>query len=273
MHTARSVVLSTVDAGIAVVTLNRPDSLNAMSADLMETLRECLLAASEDSDVRCVVLRGAGTSFCAGGDINEIAERQAQTTESSSPGATTERYHRTLIRHSESVTLLRTMPKPTIAAVHGWAVGGGMSLALAADFRLVARGARMRAGFASNSLSGDFGISSLLLRAVGTLRARELLMLDPVIDSSMAEMLGLATLVCEDDEMEAELKRFAGSLASAPTIALGRMKDNLNLAETHTLTEVIAAESANQRVTANTSDAHEAARARATRREARFTGQ
>jgi 2-(1,2-epoxy-1,2-dihydrophenyl)acetyl-CoA isomerase len=266
------VVLSSDEPGVATITLNRPDVLNAMSVELMESLRSTLVDVAEDPAVRCVLLRGAGRSFCAGGDFADIEGRRRSFAESDGPGAVAEGYHRLMIRHTESVSLLRAMPKPTIAVVQGWAVGGGMSLALAADFRVIETSTRLRAGFAARSLSGDFGISWLLVSAVGGARARDLLMRDRVVDAQTAMQLGLATTCCALEDLDATGTELAASLAAAPTIALGRMKDNLNAAETYPLSELLVRESANQRVAATTSDAREAGLALAEGRDPVFTG-
>ena len=265
-------VLIEVENGIGFAILNRPDHLNAMNVALMYELRGGLERLAGDPAVRCVVLRGAGRAFCAGGDVSEIAERRAAAARAPSQGALIETQTRTMIWHTASIRLLHEMPKPTVAVVHGHAVGGGMALALACDIRNVAETARLRVGFAPHSLSGDFGISYLLTHIVGGARARELMMLDPVIDGAEAGRLGLATAVHPDADLADAGARCARQLADGPTIALGRMKDNLLAAETERLEQVLQLEAINQRVSANTADAAEARSAAAARRPPRFTG-
>jgi 2-(1,2-epoxy-1,2-dihydrophenyl)acetyl-CoA isomerase len=164
------------------------------------------------------------------------------------------------------------MPKPTVAAVHGHAVGGGLALALACDFRVVTETAKLRVGFAARSLSGDFGISYLLVHTVGSAKARDLMMLDSVIDGAEAERIGLATRVCPDDVLDASADKLVNRLAAGPTIAYGRIKDNLLAAESLNFEASLRIESMNARVSTNTSDAKEAALAFAEHRVAAFTG-
>ena len=273
MGSPRPVVDVQIASGVGTVTLNRPESLNAMSRQLMGELRSALQAMADDPAVRCVALRGAGRAFCAGGDVADIASRQAAMTDAPSMGALMEAMHRRMVRDTESILLLKTMAKPTVAVVQGWAVGGGMSLALAADFRVLGRDARLRAGFMARSLSGDFGISGLLVGSVGSARARDILLRDRTIDSEYARELGLANLVCDDESLATESDAFIRELADGPTIAIGRSKDNLNAAETLTTADLIVVEALNQRISAATSDAQEAGRAFAEKRKPRFTGQ
>lgn len=266
------VVRVEVANGVATITLDRPEVLNAMSPQLMDELRIALEAAARSDAVRCVVLRGSGRAFCSGGDVNDIAQRRAATGDVATSGAIVERLHRQMVRDAESILLLKSMPKPTVAVVQGWAVGGGMSLALAADFRVLACSAQLRPGFIPHSLSGDFGISGLLVSSLGSARAREILLLNRTLTADDASALGLANLVVDDDELDAAVADFIQPLATGPTIAIGRAKDNLNLAETTAMAELLVAESLNQRVAAATADAHESGTALAERRLPKFTG-
>lgn len=273
LTTPASPVLLDVTEGIAFVTLNRPESLNAMNAELMSHLRQLLAELAHDQAIRCVVLRGAGRAFCSGGDVRDIASRRQAAAEGASLGATLEEQSRSMLYHEDSIRLLHTMPKPTLAVVHGHAIGGGLSFALACDLRIVARNAKLRVGFRKRSLSGDFGIAYFLTHTVGAAKARELLLLDPMVDGSRAFELGLATAVAEDHELEAKALELAIELASGPTIAMGRMKDNVFAAETLSLDDALRLEAMNIRVSANTLDAAEAGSAFAERREPNFTGQ
>lgn len=270
---ATAPVLVDMADGVALVTLNRPHVLNAMNIELMECLRNELAALSEDRAVRCVLVRGAGRAFCAGGDLAEIKERRAAASLTPSPGTVLDEQSRLMSRHEDSVRLLHTMPKPTVAVVGGHAVGGGLALALAADVRLVSRTAKLRIGFRQRSLSGDFGIAYFLTHIVGAAKARELMLFDPLIDGEQALAIGLATAVYEHDRLAEEAFAVAADLARGPTIAFGRMKDNILAAETLSLDDALRIEGMNQRVSANTLDAAEAGDAFAERREPRFTGE
>jgi 2-(1,2-epoxy-1,2-dihydrophenyl)acetyl-CoA isomerase len=265
-------VLVRREEGIAWITLDRPDSLNSMSLELMDSLVVALEQLASDPSVRCVGLRGSGRAFCAGGDIADIARRREEAAKAPSLGALLDAQYRTMLRHIHASRLLHEMPKPTVAAVHGHAVGGGLALALACDFRVVTETAKLRVGFAARALSGDFGISYLLVHTVGSATARELMMLDPVVTGAEAKRIGLATRVCPDDALEATATELVHELACGPTIAFGRMKDNLLAAEHLDFEQVLQVESMNARISANTSDAKEAGLAFAERRAAMFTG-
>jgi 2-(1,2-epoxy-1,2-dihydrophenyl)acetyl-CoA isomerase len=262
-----------VDDGIGFVTLSRPESLNALTFALLDSVADELGRLARDPAVRCVVLRGAGRSFCAGGDVSEIAARRKETAEAASLGALLDAQSRLMLRHEESVRLLHTMPKPTVASVQGHAFGGGLCLALACDLRVVARDAKLRAGFKQRSLSGDFGIAYFLTHTVGAGRAREILLLDPVLDGEAAFALGLATAVYDADGLEHATSELARELAAGPTIALGRMKDNIFAAQTLSMDDALRAEAMNQRISANTLDAAEAGAAFGDKRPPRFVGQ
>jgi len=240
-----------VEHAIAWVTLNRPDSLNAMNGGLMDGLHDALCAAAEDPGVRCVVVRGEGRSFCSGGDVGMMAERRQQAAEAPSLGALLDLQHRELERRSQAVTLLYTMPKPTLAVLHGHVVGGGLGVALAADLRIAAVGTRLRVQFSRVGLSGDYGISYFLSQLLGGAKSRELLLLDPEVDTDEATRLGLLTAVYPAEELAGAAEALARRLADGPTIAYGRMKDNLRAAATHSLEEVLRLEAMNQRFSAN----------------------
>lgn len=266
------VVLVERVGNVAWVTLNRPDSLNAMDAQLMDDLRSALIELAEDSSVRCVGLRGAGRAFCAGGDQRLMSERREIAEKAPSTGALMDDLHRGLVRRSESSTLLASMRKPTVAVLQGHVIGGGLSLALACDFRLAGEGARLRVGFLSNALSGDFGISYLLESLLGTARAKEMLMLDPTLDAATALEWGLVGEVHPDETLQAAGEEFAARLGNGPTIALGRMKANILACRMLPMTAAIEFEALNQRVAAATADAAEAGKAFGERRQPNFIG-
>jgi len=272
MLVTSEILLVEVVDGLAWVTLNRPEALNALDLELMDALVETLARLAEDSEVRCVALRGAGRAFCAGGDLSLIRRRREEADAGPSLGAVLDSQQRVLVRQARASRLLREMPKPTVSVVHGPAVGGGLALALACDVRVMAAEARLRIGFAARSLSGDYGISYLLVHTVGSARARELLLLDPELDGSEAHRLGLATEVCALGDVHERADELARRLACGPTIALARMKHNLLAAETCRFEEVLEIEALNQRIAGNTADAEEAGAAFAQRRSPLFRG-
>ncbi|MFT3866734.1 MAG: enoyl-CoA hydratase-related protein [Solirubrobacterales bacterium] len=267
-------VLSELRDGVAWVTLNRPDVLNAMDEALMDGLLAALEEAAADESVRCVAVRGAGRAFCAGGDLKMMARRREQARlDGDSDGASLHRTAQELAHRGRASVLLQTMSKPTVAVLHGHVVGGAVGLALGADVRIAARGTSLRIGFASIGLSGDYGLAYLLERSLGMARARELVLLDPVLDADEALAMGLLTRVVEPEELADAAAELAGRLAAGPTVAYARMKMNLLAAQAaHRLADVLPEEALNQRVSATTADAREAGRARAESRPPEFRG-
>jgi 2-(1,2-epoxy-1,2-dihydrophenyl)acetyl-CoA isomerase len=210
---------------VAVLTLNRPERLNALTRDMMQALLARLSACAVDDAIGCVVVTGAGGSFCAGGDVRAQARVAAEGT------ADTPERRTDLLRVSmEASRLLHEMPKPTIALLNGVAAGAGMSLALACDLRIAGRSARMTTAFAKVGLSGDYGGTWFLTQLVGMARARELYFLSDVLDAARIEALGLANRVVADEELAAETMALAERLANGPSVALRYMKRNLNVA-------------------------------------------
>jgi 2-(1,2-epoxy-1,2-dihydrophenyl)acetyl-CoA isomerase len=256
---------------VATVTLNRPDRLNAMNVELMEELRTSLTECAEDVSVRCVVLSAAGASFCAGGDADLNAERRRPSADAA-PGAALIEAERMLRHHAESVELLYTMPKPVVAAVRGHAVGGGLSLALAADLRVASETAKFRVGYLGAGLSGDFGISYLLPEVVGAASARRIAFLDERVEAAQALALGLVTEVVPDDRLDIRVAELAQALAAMPTLALGKLKENLVHGRRVSLRDAIRHEAVNQRLVALTEDASEAGSAFKDKRRPDFHG-
>ena len=167
-------ILQIEDVGrLRVLTLNRPHRKNALTPELHHQLRDAVIAAARDQSVGALLLTGAGDSFCAGGDVKRSAE-QAQ---SAQRPETVEERADMLRQHGETTRLLCRMPKPTIALINGAAVGAGLALALACDFRVMDKSAILRTGYGRIGLAGDLGISYFLTRLVGTSIARDLLLL------------------------------------------------------------------------------------------------
>ena len=282
--TDEEILLSTLDAGVLTLTLNRPKSRNALNPPLMRALHDALLDAQDDARVRCVVLRGNGKDFCAGGDIAAAKEANAGKEQSSEEkamaaeraakrGPTTPEFMTTWLRRSmESARLLHQMHKPTIAAVHGNVVGAGLGLAMACDFRIVADSAKFMTGFLKVGFSGDFGGSYFATKLLGTAKARELYMLNESIDAATADRLGLATRRVTDDTLAAATAEFAAGLANAAPIALRYMKQNLNAAEFGRLEDCFDLEVRNQNRAGATEDSKEAIRALFEKRTPDFKG-
>ena len=255
-------LLQTIENGVAVLTLNRPDRLNALSEEMVAMLCDTLPRLGTDPSVGAVLLTGAGRGFCAGGDVKRMTVSE-QTME--------ERQEGLRWRH-ESVRLLRTIGKVVIAAVNGPAAGAGLSLALACDLRIAARSARFRTAFAGVGFSGDFGGSWSLTRLVGTAKAREMYYLNPQIDAEEALRLGMVTAVVDDDALMADAMAMARRIADGPRVAFAYMKRNLHAAETEPLGTVLDMEALGQARTGTTEDHKEAARAFVEKRAPVFRG-
>lgn len=252
---------------VALLTLNRPERLNALTKDMMQALLARLLACAMDDAVGCVVLTGAGNAFCAGGDVRVQAKVAAEGTPES-PEARADGLRATM----EASRLLHEMPKPTIAMVNGVAAGAGMSLALACDLRIAGRNARMTTAFAKVGLSGDYGGTWFLTQLVGSAKARELYFLSDVLDAVRIEALGLANRVVADEELLAETMALAEKLANGPSLALRYMKRNLNMAESGTLASGLDSEVSGMLRCRASEDHKEASRAFVEKRAPVFTG-
>jgi 2-(1,2-epoxy-1,2-dihydrophenyl)acetyl-CoA isomerase len=257
-------LIEAISEGIATLTLNRPDRLNALSTPIMEGLLEALPRLARDTAVGAIVLTGAGRAFCAGGDVKRMAE---EPIEGSKEQAVTR-----LRDRMEVSRLLHEIPKPTIAMVNGPAAGAGMALALACDLRIAGQSARFVTAFANIGFSGDFGGSYFLSKLVGTGKARELYYTAEPVDATKALALGLVNQVVPDTHLAAATMELAGRLARGPRIALGLMKQNFNAAENGTLAQLLDLEARHQIETGRTDDHKEAARAFVEKRAPVFTG-
>ena len=271
--------------GVGLITLNRPDSLNAMGGLLVPMLGEFLEHAEKDREIRCIAITGAGRGFCAGGDVrgmqsrndNQSAPREGGDADSSPAArlvASLERNVNDLREWHDTTSLrLHTMAKPTVALVNGVAVGAGMSVALACDIRVCSDRARFGTAFRNVGLSGDFGGSYFLQRLIGAGRAREMYFTAEIIDAQKALELGIANRVVPHDDLLTEGLAFCAKLAAGPTATYGRMKRNLNLAEVGTLEEVLDQEALLMRISGMSADSREAVLAFMEEREPNFIGE
>ena len=250
--------------GVATLTLNRPDRLNALSTQITDDLLEALPRLAADAAVGAIVLTGAGRAFCAGGDVKRMAAETA-------PRSSEEDVAR-LRSRMEISRLLHEIPKPIIAMVNGPAAGAGLAMALACDLRIAGESARFVTAFAKVGFSGDFGGSYFLSKLVGTGKARELYFTAEPLDAAQALALGVANRVVPDAELANVTMDFARKLAKGPRIALGLMKQNFNAAETGTLAALLDLEARRQVETGQTADHKEAARAFVEKRAPVFTG-
>lgn len=261
--------------GVALITLNRPDSLNAMGGQLMPLLAQHLAECETDREVRCIALTGNGRGFCAGGDVKNMQRRNdGQAAGEINHIAVIERMTAELrASHNATVLKLHTMGKPTVALVNGVAVGAGFSLALGCDIRVVSDKARFGTAFKNVGLSGDYGGSYLLQRLVGMGKARELYFTAEIFDANRAAELGIANRVLAHEELMEEGLAFCAQLAAGPTASYARMKANLNLGETGTFQEVLDQEALLMRMSGMSRDSREAVTAFVEKREPRFVGE
>ena len=272
------------DNGVVLITLNRPDSLNAMGGTLMAELADALADAEQDRSVRCVALTGAGRGFCAGGDMKGFAER-AGTGGAASPSdgtpqerpsfpSTLERGAAGLAGNQRRTSLkLHTMPKPTVALVNGAAAGAGMSLALSCDIRLVSDRAKFVPAFARIAFSGDYGGSYYLTKLVGFGRAREIYFTGEPITPERALELGIANHVYAHDDLIDKGLEFCAKIAAGPPGALARMKANFLRAEHARVDEALDAEAFYMTLSGQSRDHREGVRAFVEKRDPSFTGE
>ena len=256
-------VLYEVQGGIATVTLNRPERLNTMTAELLGGAVEALEEAAADDSVRVVVFTGAGRGFCAGADLaarNTLGEGNID----SRIGV--------LQRFERSALLLHEMPKITIAAVNGPAAGAGLGWACAADLRFASASAKFVTAFANVGLSGDFGGTWTLPRIVGASRARDLYLLSEAIDGTEAERIGLVSRAFPDADFRKEVATIAERLAAASPIALRNIKANLNDGERLGFVDAMTREAERHVRSGATEDAREAGRAFLEKRKPVFNG-
>jgi 2-(1,2-epoxy-1,2-dihydrophenyl)acetyl-CoA isomerase len=259
-------LLADLDAGVLTLTLNRPEARNAMSGEMNEALAERLGWAELATEVRCVVLTGAGRGFCAGGDVKGMAAGGA--------GALTldQAIHRQRVNQRATSGRLFKMPKPTIAALPGPAAGAGLAFALACDLRIMARTAIMTTAFARVGFSGDYGGTYFMTKLVGSAKARELYFLSERVTAEEALRLGLTNWVVEPDALQAKAREIANRLAAGPTVAYRYMKENLNRALAGEVDDCLDLEATHHVHCGQTSDHKEAARAFVEKREPVFVG-
>ncbi|MFI7409058.1 enoyl-CoA hydratase/isomerase family protein [Streptomyces sp. NPDC049627] len=232
-------VLYEVSDGLATITLNRPEAMNALNIEAKVALREAVQAASADDAVRAVLLTAAGErAFCVGQDLKEhIGLLAADRETGSGQTMTTVREH-----YNPIVTALTSMAKPVVAGVNGVAAGAGFGFALAADYRVVADTAAFNTSFAGVALTADSGISWTLPRVIGAGRAADLLLFPRNIKAQEAYELGIANRLVPAAELRAEAEKVARALADGPTVAYAAIKEAVAFGLSHSLEETLEKE-------------------------------
>ncbi len=206
------ILLETGD-GVATITLNRPDELNTMDLPTLEALVAALEQAAADPQARVVVLAARGRVFCAGADLKEMKERSAAE------------WQRIVDRYLDPIRRISEMDKPVIARLHGDAVGGGLGLAMACDFRLAAAGIRLSAPFVKIGLAGcDMSAGYFLPRLIGLGKATEMMMTGRLVGAAEAERIGLVTRTLPAAELDTAVSDLARELSEGPPMALAFTK-------------------------------------------------
>ena len=257
-------VLFAVDSGVAEVTLNRPDKLNSFNLEMLEELRQIMRTIETDDETRAVLLTGAGRGFCAGQDLNA---RQGE------PGEVGKHIRNSLIENfNPLIRRIRNLKKPVVAAVNGIAAGAGANLALTCDIVIAGQSAGLLQAFVNIGLIPDCGGTYYLPRLVGSARANALAMLGEKISATQAAEWGLIWKTVPDDQLMAEARTVAKRLAAGPSVALGLIKQALQVSAGHNLDQQLDWERDAQGLAGMSPDFAEGVQAFLEKRPARFTG-
>ena len=212
-------VLLSREENIATITLNRPEVLNSMSPGLMEDLGEAVGIAAKDENIRAVIINGAGRAFCAGGDVQDVARMSKMKPLD----------YREFVNHFfEAIRRIVWIEKPVIAAIKGFAIGGGLDLAMACDIRIAARGTKLGSAFIKMGLLPELGGIYFLPRLVGMGMAKLLAFTGDFITAEEAERIGLVEKVVPEEELDKAAKALAEKLAKGPTKAIAMTKIAIN---------------------------------------------
>jgi 2-(1,2-epoxy-1,2-dihydrophenyl)acetyl-CoA isomerase len=250
--------------GYRVITLNRPERLNAFNIALHEALAAAIDEAAADETCRALLITGAGRAFCSGQDLHDRVMK---------PGHVAAKAGEALLKHyNPLLRKIRELPMPVVAAVNGVAAGAGCNFALAADIVLAARSATFIEAFARIGLIPDVGGTFFLPRLAGMARARGMALLAETITAEQAEQWGLIWKVCEDDKLMSDAEAMCAKFAKAPTFALGLTKRALDASATNDLDAQLQLEYELQKLAGSSPDYAEGVRAFLEKRKPNFTG-
>jgi 2-(1,2-epoxy-1,2-dihydrophenyl)acetyl-CoA isomerase len=255
------------DGAIATLTLNRPDSLNALDSEMIDALITHSATLAADDSVRCVVIKGAGRHFMAGGDIRSFNDRLA--------GAPSDRrrdFTRMVEHMHAAIENLQRMPHPVLASVHGAVAGFGLSLMCACDLAIAAESSYFTSAYRHLGLTPDGGMSYTLPRLVGLKKAMEIVLLGERFDAVEALKLGLVNRVVVETELDAATRQLAMALATGPVLALRNGKRLLNQSLSQSLSAQLQSEAESFGACAATEDFAEGVRAFLDKRTPRFNG-
>jgi 2-(1,2-epoxy-1,2-dihydrophenyl)acetyl-CoA isomerase len=258
-------ILTHVENRVATLTFNRPDKLNALSRDLLNQSIDCLKRWSRDPEIGAIVLTGAGRAFCAGGDVSMMAKQDEAP-------PSLEQQIDGLREAQELSWLLYNIPKVTIAAVNGHAMGAGLGVCLSCDLRIASESAKFGTAYAKVGFGGDFGTTWLLARSVGAAKAKELFFLGDILDAAEAHRLGLVNRIVAADQLAAEVGEIATRIAHGPQVSYRYMKANVNLAMTTDFRTLLDREAETHLRCGQTEDHKEGVRAFLEKRQPNFAG-
>ena len=251
----------TLEAGVATVTLNRPEKLNAFAGHMRRDLAEALEQAASDKAVRVVVVTGAGRGFCAGADVKFMQELMERDD--------VEEFRRLLGAGRRVLTAIRQMAKPVVASVNGPAYGAGFNLALACDLRIASETASFSQSFVKVGLHPDWGGTYFLPRVVPTNIACEMFFLGEAFDAQRALQFGIVNRVVPEAELAAATRELAGRLRDAPHASIAAAKRAVYLSESESLERMLQYETEAQIQCFQSREARERVRAFLERREPR----
>jgi enoyl-CoA hydratase/carnithine racemase len=222
-----NLILTEITDRIATITLNRPDKLNAFGGTMRQELVEALDSAAANDGVRCVVITGAGRAFCAGGDVDAMGRMQREGDADSFAGL--------LEAGREAVVRIRSMPKLVVAMINGVAAGAGCNLALACDYRIASREAKLGETFVRIGLHPDWGGTWFLPRLVGPSRALEIMATGRMVDATEALAIGMVDRLTAAERLREETLALAAALAASPPAAVAAIKRSLHASESNDL--------------------------------------
>jgi enoyl-CoA hydratase/carnithine racemase len=247
---------------IATITLNRPEKLNAFDGQTLDEIMEAFREVAEDSNVRAVIITGAGRAFCSGADLSSSGLRFDGVAAN--------------VKHMQEVALLimgiRNMPKPVIAAVNGFAVGGGCNLALACDIIIASEEAKFIEPYVLRGIHPDWGSTYFLPRLVGLAKASDILLTGRVVDAVEADRIGLVSRIVPADKLESATKELAIALAKSAPVAISMAKVSLNQALATDLPTALECEARAVTIANMTEDRNEGIAAFLEKREPVFKG-
>jgi len=251
--------------GVATLTLNRPERLNALGDTLRDDLHDAILKCSDNPDVRVIVITGAGKGFCSGGDVKAMNEAKE---------GRRERPLGEKIAPNRDLTLLamRDAPQPIIAAINGAAAGAGMNLALGCDIRIASTAAKFSQAFVKRGLHPDWGGTYFLPRVVGMAKAAELIFTGELIDAQEALRLGIVSQVVAPEELLSTANQLARRIAAGPPVAIRLAKRSLYDNAERDLKSSLERETFSQNIASETEDAREGIRAFVEKRDPKLQG-